>query len=153
MEGLDAAALRNSGVLSLSTNPETIAHPAVDPVRIAVPCVDAHSPCVQALHAIAMHGRIYDWIIWTYLAMPGELANAAALDILRIALSDGWITTVFRNEVIYPHTEFDFWFSNFKTASFKLSNHKKVLTYAPSTIQLLTGLFVMAGVGMLKLTS
>jgi hypothetical protein len=53
----------------------------------------------QTLTHVLLLPRFNEWVLWCYMAMPGELAAAGAIDLLRTALADGFVAPVFRTEV------------------------------------------------------
>eukprot|EP00698_Gefionella_okellyi_P004813 TRINITY_DN14453_c0_g1_i1.p1 TRINITY_DN14453_c0_g1~~TRINITY_DN14453_c0_g1_i1.p1 ORF type:complete len:1107 (-),score=271.51 TRINITY_DN14453_c0_g1_i1:31-3351(-) len=109
--GFDYEQLRNVGTLSLTLSPEHMQFPAVDPL----------------LMDLQYRERMYNWIIFGYLVVPTELYMPGALDLLRMAMSDGFIASVYRNEHLLVHVEYEQIFSYVKTQTFKLSAHKKML--------------------------
>ncbi len=84
----------------------------------------------EATHKnILFLSHIREWILWSYMLFPAELAVDGAVDVLAVALADAFFLPVHRDEQFDVHAELETLFDDFqiKATKFKLSKHKKIL--------------------------
>eukprot|EP00742_Colponemidia_sp_Colp-10_P004185 GILJ01004464.1.p1 GENE.GILJ01004464.1~~GILJ01004464.1.p1 ORF type:complete len:1153 (-),score=184.26 GILJ01004464.1:147-3605(-) len=74
--------------------------------------------------------KFQSWVLYGFLACPNELQRKNALDLLAIALADGFSVPLFRNDNVQVHQEYEALFLSYKNASINLSKHKKLLSEA-----------------------
>lgn len=115
--------LRKEGTLNLTLKPEDMAKPVVDKFH----------------YQLVNSNNMYLWIIFGFLMCPETLALPGAIDLCKLALTDGFVVPIFRNSVFFSfvflsylqtiqlHVEYDNLFSNYKSKTVNLSKHKKLV--------------------------
>eukprot|EP01116_Phalansterium_solitarium_P020789 TRINITY_DN6234_c0_g1_i1.p1 TRINITY_DN6234_c0_g1~~TRINITY_DN6234_c0_g1_i1.p1 ORF type:complete len:614 (-),score=205.63 TRINITY_DN6234_c0_g1_i1:120-1961(-) len=114
--------LRKEGTLSLTLKPEQMAYPVVDKFR----------------HQLCHAENIYLSIMYAALLVPECLAGPGVPELLKFALSEGYVTTISKGTVLEFHSLMDAIYDKFKSSnkqfSSAFSKHKKIPKDALSTV-------------------
>ncbi|KJE88598.1 hypothetical protein CAOG_000229 [Capsaspora owczarzaki ATCC 30864] len=71
--------------------------------------------------------RMTSWIVIGFLLCPAELDHSETSDLLRVALIDGFITPLFRDEVLHIHAEYETTAAFYKTTG-RLTKLKQLVS-------------------------
>ncbi|RWS03999.1 membrane-associated protein Hem-like protein [Dinothrombium tinctorium] len=114
MRNLPAEEWRKSQILSLVANPSQILTPLqTDWIQCDYMSLDA----------------MERYIIFGFLLVHQSLNNPQALDLFTKALQCGWVTTLFRDEVIYTHSFVQQFFDSIKGYNKRVSDVKEAYQY------------------------
>eukprot|EP00002_Diphylleia_rotans_P015130 TRINITY_DN292_c0_g3_i1.p1 TRINITY_DN292_c0_g3~~TRINITY_DN292_c0_g3_i1.p1 ORF type:complete len:1146 (+),score=269.41 TRINITY_DN292_c0_g3_i1:50-3487(+) len=106
-------ALRKEGALSLIAVPDKLTLPIQDHFRFE----------------LVFLAKFYLWIVYGFLFCPKGI-KVECLDLLKVALSDGWVATIYRDEVLYVHDQFEELFGWYTIPTLKQSKGKKFVSEA-----------------------
>jgi len=105
--------LRKEGTLSVTLKPEEMSKPITDKFHF------------ELIHS----NNLTLWITYGFLLCPETLALPGAIDLLKLVLSDAYVTPIFRATTIQLHAEYDNLFDKYKSnnKALNLSKHKKMI--------------------------
>lgn len=110
-------ALRKEGALNLVLKPEEITRPIQDQGRLD----------------LALASKVHQWIVYGFLCTPGTLGTPGAVDLAKYALSEGFLTPVFRDISVPLYPEYSTLFANYKSKTLNLSKQKKTIKEAATS--------------------
>jgi NCK-associated protein 1 len=109
--------LRKEGAINLTLKPEEITRPIQDQGRVD----------------LAIASKVYQWIVYGFLCTPGTLGTPGAVDLAKFALSEAFLTPVFRDISVPLYTEYDSLFANYKSKTLNLAKQKKTIKEAATS--------------------
>jgi NCK-associated protein 1 len=108
INGFNLETLRANSVLNPSADVNSLAMPAHQPIYQDLVCLD----------------KFQDWVIFGMLACPAQFAKPQLMDFIKLVAQSGFVTGIFRQEVLNFHDEFEKLFSWFPSKAFNVSFEK-----------------------------
>jgi NCK-associated protein 1 len=96
----------------------SVLNPSADAASLAMP---AHQPIYHDL--VNLH-KFQDWVIFGMLACPAQFAKPQLMEFIKMVAQSGFVTGIFRKEVMNFHDEFEKLFSWFPSKAFNISFEK-----------------------------
>lgn len=106
--------LRKEGALNITLKPEELVKPAMDQARIE----------------LALASKMYLWIVYGFICTPGAFALQGSVELAKFALSEGYLTPVFKEISVPLYPEYAYLFNNYKSKTLNLSKQKKIIKEA-----------------------
>eukprot|EP01117_Protostelium_nocturnum_P003960 TRINITY_DN15235_c0_g1_i1.p1 TRINITY_DN15235_c0_g1~~TRINITY_DN15235_c0_g1_i1.p1 ORF type:complete len:1144 (-),score=340.06 TRINITY_DN15235_c0_g1_i1:56-3487(-) len=105
------SALRDSGAFNFIQKPEDVPKPVIDKVH----------------HQMLYGDKMLGWILFGYLAVPEALGAPGAVELLKTAISEGWVQTIKDNLTVSLQVDFNTTFGSYKSKAAALKDKKKTL--------------------------